>query len=217
MLRIKEIREQKGLTQDEVSRKSGIPKRSYVNYEQEITDIPVPKLQKIAKALNISVVDLIDLQDDLDDFPSMVNESDAIYTTKTQTIPPGSIPFYDLPVSAGQSPFDIEGSLRPDGYIKDLPGLSDTEALLPVKGYSMHPEVKEGAIIGVKKADNHDYLNTQYKYLIITNDDRMIKYIKHDLDNNDVLFCISPNYSDFRILKSEIIDIYRVTFVMNPE
>lgn len=59
MLKIKEIREQKNLTQDEVVHLTGIPKRSYVNYENETTDIPLKKLQDIANGLNVSVGELI--------------------------------------------------------------------------------------------------------------------------------------------------------------
>lgn len=134
-----------------------------------------------------------------------------------KTPPKGAIPYYNLPVSAGHSPFEIEGAIKPDGYIVDLPGIGSTEAFLPVHGYSMQPEIKEGSIIGVRTADSWDHLNTQHKYLIISSDDRMIKYIEHDEDNNGILWCISPNYKRFSILKEDIIKVYRVTFVMNPE
>ena len=39
MLKIKEIRESKNITQDELVSLTGIPKRSFVNYENGITDI----------------------------------------------------------------------------------------------------------------------------------------------------------------------------------
>lgn len=143
----------------------------------------------------------------------IVNDVNLSY----ETIPKGAIPYYNLPVSAGKSILAIDGSINPDGYIKDIPGIGNAEAFLPVHGYSMHPEIKEGAIIGVKKANNYDHLNTQNKYLIITHEDRMVKYIRHDTSNINILWCISPNYGDFSILKDDIVEIYRVTVVMNPE
>ena len=145
---------------------------------------------------------------------TIIQEDGAAYNG---TIPKGAIPFYNLPVSAGQSVLSIEGAIKPDGYIKDIPGVKNTEAFLPVHGYSMYPEIKEGAIMGVKKSNNWDTLNTQHKYLIITHEDRMVKYIEHDEINTDILWCLSPNYKRFKIFKSEIIDIHRVTFVMNSE
>jgi len=60
MLKIKEVREQRKLSQDEVVRRSGIPKRSYLNYESGQTDVPVSKLQNIAIALEVPLVELLD-------------------------------------------------------------------------------------------------------------------------------------------------------------
>ena len=59
MLIIKEVREKKGFSQDKVVELTGIPKRSYVNYESGKTDIPLTKLQNIASALNVRIEELI--------------------------------------------------------------------------------------------------------------------------------------------------------------
>ena len=109
------------------------------------------------------------------------------------------------------------GVNEPDGFIYNLPGMAFTENFLPVVGYSMEPEVKENAIIGVRKMDKWDTLNTTKKYLIITHDDRMIKYVEHDEKNEDILWCVSPNYKRFKVYKSDIVEIQRITFVINPE
>lgn len=132
-------------------------------------------------------------------------------------MPKGAKPFFNLPVSAGNSLFEVMGINRPDGFIYNLPGMAFTENFLPVVGYSMEPEVKENAIIGVRKMDKWETLNTTKKYLIITRDDRMIKYIEHDEINDDILWCVSPNYKRFKVYKSDIVEIQRITFVINPE
>ena len=85
--------------------------------------------------------------------------------------------FTTYQVSAGHSPFDIEGAIEPNGYVIDIPGMNNTETLLPVRGFSMQPEIKDVSIVGVKAVSGWDYLNTHNKYLIITHEDRMIKYI----------------------------------------
>ncbi|AYZ12921.1 LexA family transcriptional regulator [Chryseobacterium arthrosphaerae] len=59
MLKIKEVREQKNITQDDMVAKTGIPKRSYVDYENGKSDIQLSKLQKIATALDVTVGYLI--------------------------------------------------------------------------------------------------------------------------------------------------------------
>ena len=57
---IKEIRENKKLTQDEVVELSGIKKRTYVDYENGKSDIPLSKLQNIAIALKVNLFELFD-------------------------------------------------------------------------------------------------------------------------------------------------------------
>ena len=59
ILKIKELRNKKKLTQDEVSEKSGIKKRTYIDYESGKTDVPLSKLQNIAIALGVTIYDLI--------------------------------------------------------------------------------------------------------------------------------------------------------------
>lgn len=58
MLKIKEIRELKNLTQNDLVNLSGIKKRSFVDYESGKTDIPFSKLQKIASSLNVTIAEL---------------------------------------------------------------------------------------------------------------------------------------------------------------
>ncbi len=140
-----------------------------------------------------------------------------IYRVEDGILPKGAVPYYDLPVSAGKSLFEIEGARKFDGYALGLPGIGYADAILPVRGFSMQPEVKEGAIIGVRSIERWDTLNTQHKYLIITREDRMVKYIEHDLERDDILWCLSPNHPKFKIYIEDIIEVHRVTFVMNPE
>jgi transcriptional regulator with XRE-family HTH domain len=55
MLNIKEYRISKGYTQQELSDLAGLKKRTYINYENGDSDIPVSKLQKIAEVLDVSI------------------------------------------------------------------------------------------------------------------------------------------------------------------
>lgn len=139
----------------------------------------------------------------------------ATYFTKTKQ--PKGVPFWDLAVSAGHSLDEIKGKRKADGYIIGLPGVDIAENMFPVTGMSMEPEISGAAIIGVRKIDIGETLNTERIYLIITHDDRMIKRIEHDSDNSEILWCVSPNYPKFKIYKSDILDIQRVCFVYNPK
>lgn len=125
------------------------------------------------------------------------------------------VPFYNLPVSAGHSTLDIIGATHPEGYINNLPGADIAEAILPVTGMSMLPEIMPGALIGVRLVHNWESLNTERIYMIITQEDRMIKRIEHDSESDDAIWCVSPNYQKFKVYKSQIIEIHRVCFVYN--
>jgi len=59
MLRIKEIRKIKGLTINQLAEATGISKRMISAYEANDNDISLAKLQRIAGALNVSIIDLI--------------------------------------------------------------------------------------------------------------------------------------------------------------
>jgi hypothetical protein len=123
-----------------------------------------------------------------------------------------AVPFYDIPVSAG--PLGVltysDGAVKPDGYI-DMEIFRRCDAILPVIGVSMEPEIHSGDLIGIRKLDsyNWEYIETGKVYMIVTTEDRMIKYI-NKADDSDYIICSSPNYHDFKIRKADILEIYRV-------
>ncbi len=74
-----------------------------------------------------------------------------------------AVPFYDIPVSAG--PLGVltysKGAVEPDGYI-DMEIFRRCDAILPVMGVSMEPEIHSGDLIGIRKLDsyNWEYIET---------------------------------------------------------
>lgn len=56
--KIKKIREQKGLTQEEVAKKAGISANYYAKIERGIINTSIEKANKIAKALGVKVSDI---------------------------------------------------------------------------------------------------------------------------------------------------------------
>lgn len=125
----------------------------------------------------------------------------------------GSVPFYkELPVSAGkmeilQQYMEEEGS---QGWIK-LPNVSAIAAF-PVVGCSMEPYIKSGDFIAIAPVERWDRVDPDKIYMIITNEDRMIKHLLVDEDDDSILWAVSPNYHKFRIFKNEIIEMYKVVF-----
>lgn len=125
----------------------------------------------------------------------------------------GAVPYYgDLPVSAGQQDLaTILSNMEPTGWI-NLPGMPSSIGAFPVVGCSMEPDIKPGDFISIIEVDRWERLDPDKTYMIITRDDRMIKHLSVDDSDDEILWCISPNYPKFKIEKSEIVAIYRVTF-----
>lgn len=145
----------------------------------------------------------------------LIGENTSEYTSiqvKPSKTSSFAVPFYDIPVSAG--PLGVltysEGALEPDGYI-DMEVFRRCDAILPVIGVSMEPEIHSGDLVGIRKLDsyNWEYIETGKVYMIVTTEDRMIKYINR-ADDSDYIICSSPNYHDFKIRKADILEIYRV-------
>ncbi len=53
--RLKKIRDEKGLSQEEISEMLGVKRTTYSKFEIGANNIPVPRLVKIAQKLNVSL------------------------------------------------------------------------------------------------------------------------------------------------------------------
>lgn len=152
-----------------------------------------------------------------DQFTSLPIETN-VPTIYNSNISPTAVPFYDLPVSAGELGVLIAGNesnKKADGFI-DMPIFSGCEKVLPVIGISMEPIIFSGDFIGVKSipdiSSRWDFLQTGKIYLIVTREERMIKYISQANDN-EYIVCTSPNYSPFKVHKSEVLQVFRVAAI----
>lgn len=125
----------------------------------------------------------------------------------------GAIPYYsDLPVSTGEKGLaSVPTSERPSGWIK-IPGVEAELGAFPVVGCSMEPNIHAGDFIAISVVNNWERVDPDKTYLIITLDERMIKHLMIDNEDDNILWCISPNYPKFKIYKSEIQFIYKITF-----
>lgn len=121
------------------------------------------------------------------------------------------IPYYkDLLVTAGKS-----GELAlleeiPSGFI-NLPDVSGRYCF-PVIGCSMEPEIHAGEIVVADDVNSWDKVDPDKVYLIVTHEDRMIKHLEVDQEDDSILWCVSPNYRRFSIMKNDIKRIFKITF-----
>ena len=120
-----------------------------------------------------------------------------------------SAPFFsDLPVSAGLRDSFDPSMEKANGYIS-LPS-QKANFYFPVSGTSMEPEVFSGDIVGVVRVGLYDKISPESIYMIVTNENRMIKHCYIDENNPELLWCVSPNYPSFAIKKSDICAVFHV-------
>ena len=123
------------------------------------------------------------------------------------------IPYYDiLPVSAG----DFSALLnheKPTSFI-NIPQLIDCMAAFPVFGTSMKGVIEPGDIIVVKEINNRMEFDPSLPYMIITDENRMIKFLSIDEIDNNIIWADSPNHSRVRISIENIKMVYAIKCVI---
>ena len=179
MLKIKEIRESKNITQDELVSLTGIPKRSFVNYENGITDIPFSKLQNIATVLNVSISELAgetksekntikkndgknDGENDEkpkvkktpsnEDNPYIIENLPTNRRTMDSIHEIQEVPLYDLEATAGLQELFSGGksAVQILDTIK-IPHLPKCDGAISITGDSMYPLLKSGDMVLYKE------------------------------------------------------------------
>lgn len=179
MLKIKEIRESKNITQDELVSLTGIPKRSFVNYENGITDIPFSKLQNIATVLNVSISELAgetksekntikkndgknDGENDEkpkvkktpsnEDNPYIIENLPTNRKTMDSIHEIQEVPLYDLEATAGLQELFSGGksAVQILDTIK-IPHLPKCDGAISITGDSMYPLLKSGDMVLYKE------------------------------------------------------------------
>lgn len=114
LLKIKELRNKKNISQEELALKTGLSKRMIIDYEKENRDIPVQKLQLIAKALDVNLSELFNLEFDF----KALNEPEAIYHLEKK----------DLLESKNETIAALKNNI--DGLIKDKQKLENDKDFL---------------------------------------------------------------------------------------
>jgi transcriptional regulator with XRE-family HTH domain len=77
MLRIRDIRKAKKISQEDLAKLTGLSVRMLVQYEKEDADIPFKKMQLIAHSLGVTVADLL---------PSEENSARSLQLSEPATI-----------------------------------------------------------------------------------------------------------------------------------
>ncbi|MCK4344830.1 MAG: LexA family transcriptional regulator [Bacteroidales bacterium] len=177
------LRKKKGIGQKEIAGFLKVGTSAISSYEKGLSYPTFSGLLKIVDYFNVSLDDLV--YKDM----SSSNKKD---------VRKGFIPYYYLPASAGDYDMLLQQT-EPDTFYS-IPELQDCKAILPVIGTSMKGVIESGDLIAIKERDNNALPDPEKPYLIVTADNRMIKYLhKRDYDtiiarssNKDVEDIIIP-------------------------
>lgn len=80
--KIKSIRELKNYTQSHMAKELGLSQKAYSNIETNITDITVSRLEEIAKVLDVSLTQILNLSEE-NIFQNIFNNRDESQNTYT--------------------------------------------------------------------------------------------------------------------------------------
>lgn len=202
--RIKEVCNDKQLSVNELSKQIGVAQRTTNSYLNEGRMPSVEFLLKLSSIFKLNANWLLNGEGEM-----YIDNNPILFDEKVK----GAIPYYaDLPVSAGNQGLNTIGHReeKPTGYML-IPNVF-AEEIFPVIGCSMLPRIKPGDIIGINRVNRWERVEPDKIYMIITNEERMLKRLRIDNDDNDILWCVSDNYQEFKIYKSEIINIFHVVY-----
>lgn len=204
---LKSIRQKLGMNQADFAKSIGLEQGSYSGIESgrkgNITKQTAMLLEMVH---NVNMEYLSGSSDEM--FLKNKQDTNVLYSKDYMD---GAVPYYsELPVSAGRMDM-VDAEERPTGWIK-LPGVSSAIGAFPVVGCSMEPYIHAGDFVVISPIDSWEMVDPDKTYMIITNGDRMIKHLAIDNEDDSILWCLSPNYPKFKINKSDIKFIYRITF-----
>lgn len=189
---IKELRERKNISQSTLAKKLKVSLRTVQNYEADQNKIPLDKLSKIYRELELDLPDCLSLEDffihNEKTTPGFIYPNGLDDNNK-----PTSYYYPNVMVAAGLDKEMINDELQKVPI--NIPNWEKGIDFVNVYGDSMYPKFCSGEIIGIKEVELQ-YVNFGHAYVIVFKDGQVfLKYIKKGSDNlNWVLDSENPKY-----------------------
>ena len=126
-------------------------------------------------------------------------------------------PVYDIDATCGDLSRPI---VFADEHIighVNLPNVSSNAVIIRANGDSMEPHINDGDWIAVREVFNFNELYYGQVYLVITEELRLLKYLRKDEDEQNYVILRSENdrYDDIRLAKSSIRSLFIVENVLS--
>lgn len=189
--RIKQVREEKGLTQEELANVLGLNKSTIQRYETaKIEKIKLPIVEAIAQLLDVNpewISDKTDIRIPYNTPEQSETKLKKIPYTKTGTV---LVPLVGR-VAAGYSCYAEENITEYIRTDEDTIKTGYDYFWLEVKGDSMEPELHEKDLVLVREQETLE--NTCYAVVTIDSEDGLVKLVNVDYDKI-TLTSINPYY-----------------------
>ena len=215
--RIKQRREELGMTQEQLAKKSNTTKQTIFKYETgKVTNIPLDRIELLAKGLCVSAAWLMGWSESYT--PHMLHDEKVAYhanfkngSHKTQVIIPDQSHIFNIPtynsVSAGF------GALATDEIIGYTPlflehiAEAEETICIQVKGDSMFPKIEDGDLIQVRKQTSVD--SGSVAVVLLDGEEGLVKKIEYGKDWIE-LHSFNPMYP---IMRFSGADVQRISVV----
>lgn len=187
--RIKELRKQKGFTQQELAQKLGLKDSAIAKYENgRVENIKRSTLAEMAKILECSPVYLLGL--DVNDKTDLSNSIQGVEIPVLGRVAAG------IPITATEYIIDTEEI--------SLAMASDGEYFaLQIKGDSMEPKISNGDVVIVRKQSDAD--DGDLVIALVNGDDAVCKRLKK-YEGGIALLSNNPSYEPLYFSNKEIDD-----------
>lgn len=148
----------------------------------------------------------------------LYNEGEMIASSPPDVeVSENGTPVYDIDATCGDLSRPI---VFADEHIigrVNLPNLSQNAIIIRANGDSMEPHIHDGDWIAVREVANLNVIYYGQVYLVITNEYRLLKYIRRDEDEKNYIILRSDNkeYDDIRLPKAEIRHLFIVENILS--
>jgi len=122
-----------------------------------------------------------------------------------------NIPVYNVDFTAGDINVFKDNAAELIGYL-NIPELKGSDKVILARGDSMLGVIDSGDFIGIKKITDFSFFNYGSPYAIVTEDYRLLKFIrKSENPENVILRSNNPEYDDIELPKIKILELYLIT------
>lgn len=198
--RVKEARERKGFTQDELAHKLGYKSRSSINKIEKERDIPRSMIVKLAEILDVTPAFLMGWDEEKKDKSNI----SAVFNDNIHMIP-----VFES-VSAGFGAYADDYIVEYCPFIINSEREAEETIAIRVTGDSMSPKIEDGDIIRVHKQESVD--SGSIAVVLLDGEEGLVKKVVYG-DDWIELHSINPYYPVRRFEGEEVLRLRVVGLV----